>query len=53
MFLCGIAGIIRSFAQNYPFFVVFEFFDAVFGSGAYSCGFIIGILFFGVDFYIC
>ncbi|KAK4883424.1 hypothetical protein RN001_006743 [Aquatica leii] len=42
MALAGCCGIIRSFTTTYYSFAVFEFFDAMFGVGVYSCGFILG-----------
>lgn len=44
MVLCGVAGIARSFAPSYIWFIVLEFVDAMFGAGTYACGFILGTM---------
>jgi hypothetical protein len=43
MSICGLFGLIRSFAPSYEWFLVFEFLDAAFGSGSYICGFVMGM----------
>ncbi|CAH1373368.1 unnamed protein product [Tenebrio molitor] len=43
MSICGLFGLIRSFAPSYEWFLVFEFLDAAFGSGSYICGFVMGV----------
>lgn len=39
----GVFGLIRSFAPNYEFYVIFEFLEATLGSGVYSAGFILAL----------
>jgi hypothetical protein len=43
MSICGLFGLIRSFAPSYEWFLVFEFLDAAFGAGSYICGFVMGM----------
>jgi MFS family permease len=43
MSICGLFGLIRSFAPSYEWFLVFEFLDAAFGAGSYICGFVMGV----------
>ncbi|KAK4883425.1 hypothetical protein RN001_006744 [Aquatica leii] len=43
MVLAGICGIIRSFTTTYVLFGIFEFLDSLFGAGAYTCGYILGV----------
>lgn len=40
--LSGLFGLIRSFSPNYIMFIILEFLEPAFGSGAYSSGFILG-----------
>lgn len=40
--LGGAMGLIRAFSPNYVMYLVFEFLDAMLGSGVYSSGFILG-----------
>lgn len=42
MVLCAVAGVARSFAPSYEWFIILEFLDATFGAGTYACGFILG-----------
>ncbi|KAI5645540.1 organic cation transporter protein isoform X1 [Phthorimaea operculella] len=37
----AIMGVIRSFAKSYIFYIIFEYFDAVFGGGIYGTGFVL------------
>ncbi|KAF5280085.1 hypothetical protein FQA39_LY18152 [Lamprigera yunnana] len=41
--LAGLCGIIRSFSTSYTGFATFEFLDSMFGAGAYTCGYILGV----------
>ncbi|XP_018334391.1 organic cation transporter protein isoform X2 [Agrilus planipennis] len=40
---CSICGIIRAFVNSYLLFLLFEFLDAAFGSGAYPISFILAV----------
>lgn len=42
MLLSGAAGVMRSFAPSYVWFMIFELLDAIIASGTYSACFIIG-----------
>ncbi|KAJ1531644.1 hypothetical protein ONE63_000315 [Megalurothrips usitatus] len=43
LLLAGIMGMLRSYATNYVFFLVFEFLDPLFNAGLYSASFILGM----------
>lgn len=42
LLMAGVMGMLRSYATNYIFFLVFEFLDPLFNAGLYSAAFILG-----------